>query len=411
MIHPLLRTMLLPRELLNHAGKKVMLRIGKQVTWNKLKSLKTEQEITGYLRLCTYTLGEIEQPAEMRTVKTDNAKHSLEIINRLPQELQKSEIKYLPVSQLLISTGSMEVYYARAAQIPWVLQEIGRLREITFRAAGEGTGKSVDIDLYDAYYLHLFVWNSEKQEIVGAYRLGLVDEILAKYGKSGLYTHSLFEYKSSLLSELNPAIELGRSFIRTEYQCSFLALNLLWQGIGAFIAQQKKYPVLFGPVSISNEYDHLSRKFMIDCLRLNQYEPGLSSGIKARKPFRNKGRKHWKTSDLSIFSDVSLISEFVSRLEKDNKGMPVLFRQYLKLGGKFLCFNVDDEFSDVVDGLIMVDLRKTNRKVLDKYMGHENAAAFLQYHGVMDNDSLCFLDNVIFKPSPGGRRELFQQPL
>jgi putative hemolysin len=382
MVHPLLRTLMLPRELLRHGGSNMQISIGKPVFFNRLKRLGSEKEITAYLRLCTCTLGEAQHRPETRLVRDNKAKPDLQIIRQTPEELQKSEIKYLPESQLLIKTGCMEVYYAKAAQIPWVLQEIGRLREITFRAAGEGTGKAADIDLYDTYYLHLFVWNAGKGEIVGAYRLGLADEILGKYGKRGLYTHSLFRYKSGVLSGLHQAIELGRSFIRAEYQCSFLALNLLWQGIGVFVSRLKRYPILFGPVSISNEYDRLSRKFMIDCLRLNQCDPELSAEIKPRKPFRHNGGRHWKVSDLAMFSDAGLISEFVSQLENDNKGMPVLFRQYLKLGGKFLCFNVDDEFSNVVDGLIMVDLRKTGRRVLEKYMGSENAAAFLQYHGV-----------------------------
>ncbi len=114
-----------------------------------------------------------------------------------------------------------------------VLQEIGRLRELTFRAVGEGSGKSADIDLFDAYYLHMFVWDAQANAIVGAYRLGLVEEILARYGKRGLYTHSLFRYGPRMLDMLKPAIELGRSFVRAEYQRSFAPMLLLWRGIGA----------------------------------------------------------------------------------------------------------------------------------------------------------------------------------
>lgn len=156
-------------------------------------------------------------------------------VNGTPAELQQSEIKYLPPSQHLLSSGVMEIYYARSGQIPWLLQEIGRLREITLHEAGEGTGNPVDLDLYDAYYLHLFVWNREKSELVGAYRLGLTDEILGKYGKRGLYTHTLIKYRHNVLARLNPAIELRRSFVRPKYQCSYLALNLLWNGQGTCI--------------------------------------------------------------------------------------------------------------------------------------------------------------------------------
>jgi len=121
------------------------------------------------------------------------------------------------------------------------LQEIGRLRELTFRAAGEGSGKTSDIDLFDAYYLHLFLWDREANAIVGAYRMGLADEIIMRYGKRGLYTQSLFRYGTRFLQTLNPAIELGRSFVRLEYQRSFSPLLLLWRGIGQFILRSPHY--------------------------------------------------------------------------------------------------------------------------------------------------------------------------
>src|SRR5262249_21659178 len=151
-----------------------------------------------------------------------------DVIAPVPASLLKAEIDALPPQQRLASSGPLAVQLARAGQIPWCLQEIGRLRELTFPAAGEGTGRACDIDLFDAYYLHLFVWDAQAEVIVGAYRMGLVDEILARYGKRGLYTHSLFRYGAHVLRALDPAIELGRSFVRAEYQRSFAALLLLW---------------------------------------------------------------------------------------------------------------------------------------------------------------------------------------
>jgi hypothetical protein len=112
------------------------------------------------------------------------------VASAIPDTLLKAEIEALPVEQRLVESGQYLIQYARAAQIPWCLQERGRLRELTFRAAGEGTGKASDIDLFDAYYLHLFLWDREAKMIVGAYRMGLADEILARYGKRGLYTQS-----------------------------------------------------------------------------------------------------------------------------------------------------------------------------------------------------------------------------
>ncbi len=380
MIHPLLRTFMLPREFLKQTGKEMHLSIGKCIPVNTLRRVGDYHGITNFLRFCTYTLEgiiprEVGLQKELKQVKENYCNRK-----RTSKELHSVEIKHLPRQQCLVQVGNLQVYYALANQIPWTLQEIGRMREITFREIGEGTGKDVDLSLYDSYYYHLFIWNNEKKEIIGAYRLGLVDEILKKYGINGLYTYSLFNYRRNLLKQINPAIELGRSFIRKEYQQSFLALNLLWQGIGVFVAGLKKYSVLFGPVSISDKYDHLSRKFMIDCLQLNLTEDQLSGSVKPRNPFRSEGKQFWSASELRMFSDINLVSNVVSQIEKDNKGLPVLFRQYIKLGGKFLCFNVDDNFSDVVDGLIMVDLTRTDRRMLDKYMGQEKAAMFIEYH-------------------------------
>lgn len=170
----------------------------------------------------------------------------VEVAETVPRALLKAEVEALPPAQNLIATGHLKVLYAQAAQIPWCLQEIGRLRELTFRAAGEGTGKTTDIDLFDAYYLHLFVWDAKSEKIVGGYRMGLADQIVGRFGKRGLYTQSLFSYGPRLLKTLNPAIELGRSFVREEYQRNFLPLMLLWRGIAALSCVRRSTPCCSG---------------------------------------------------------------------------------------------------------------------------------------------------------------------
>src|SRR5215831_1020830 len=171
--------------------------------------------------------------------------HQAPVAPPVPESLLKAEIEALPADQRLVESGQYLILYARASQIPWCLQEIGRLRELTFRAAGEGTGKESDMDLFDSYYLHLFLWDREADAIVGAYRMGLADEILSRYGERGLYTRSLFSYGPKLLRTLNPAIELGRSFVRAEYQRSFSPLLLLWRGISQFVLRSPQYAILF----------------------------------------------------------------------------------------------------------------------------------------------------------------------
>jgi putative hemolysin len=303
----------------------------------------------------------------------------------VPRTLLKAEIEALPAEQHLLEGGHFLVRYARAAQIPWCLQEIGRLREKTFRAAGEGTGRAADIDLFDAYYLHLILWDTQAEAIAGSYRMGLADEIVARYGRRGLYTQSLFRYGNRLLECLNPAIELGRSFVRAEYQRSFSALMLLWRGIGRFVLRSPQYAVLFGPVSISNSYAPLSRQLMVDYLSANNVETGLARHVRPRHPFRGMKSSLWDEVEPADLKDIEELSRAVAQIERDNKGVPILLKQYLRLGGRLLGFNTDEQFGDALDGLIMVDLRASEPRLLARYvMGEEGAAAFLAWHGAGD---------------------------
>jgi Acetyltransferase (GNAT) domain len=303
-----------------------------------------------------------------------------DIVPAIRQSLLKAEVEALPPEQLLAASGQFAVYSAGTGQIPWCLQEIGRLRELTFRAAGEGTGRASDIDLFDTYYLHLFVWDAKAESIVGAYRMGLADEILARYGKRGLYTQSLFKCGPRVLRTLNPAIELGRSFVRAEYQRNFAPLLLLWRGIGRFVAGSPRYAVLFGPVSISNSYEPLSRRLIVDYLKANSTEAGLARHVKPRRPFR-AGRPANRDGAERSLGDIEELSRAIERIEPDRKGVPILLKHYLKLGGRLLGFNTDEQFGDALDGLVMVDLRNSDPRMLARYMGEEGAAGFLAYHG------------------------------
>ena len=226
----------------------------------------------------------------------------------------------------------------------------------------------------------MFIWNTKKQEVVGAYRLGIASNIIKKYGKKGLYTFSLFHYKNKLVPQLQNAIELGRSFIRLEYQKSFQPLNILWKGISKYVAVQREYPILFGPVSISRDYKIESRKLIIGALKKNSFNKEFAKYVRARNPFKSKQRYQWQTDDLRTVNDIELVSDMVSQIESDKKGIPILVKQYLRLGGQFLGFNIDPQFNDVVDGLIVVDFRQTDMKILEKLMGKQEARVFRKYH-------------------------------
>jgi len=387
LIHPRLRTVMLPRELVNKQQREIHIAIGNPIPAAKLATLGGEAEATAYLRLRTFLLRhrvDAEPALRKRLLRFLPARRPGPVPAPIaaggPLEDLRREVAGLPPEQLLDECGGMQVIFAEAAQIPKLLHEIGREREITFRRAGEGTGQALDLDAFDATYLHLFLWHKERQELVGAYRLGQTDRILPRQGRAGLYTSTLFDYETETLAELGPALEMGRSFVRPEYQRNFNSLLLLWKGIGQFVRRHPRYRYLFGPVSIANDYHSISRQLMVAFLRLNHFLPGLAGRVRPRRPMDAGGADGFDPArHLHGISGLDEVSQVVAEIERDGKGIPVLLRQYLKLGGKLLGFNVDPKFGNVVDGLILVDLLATDRRLMDKYMGRDGAAAFLRH--------------------------------
>jgi putative hemolysin len=267
---------------------------------------------------------------------------------------------------------------ARADEIPHTLREIGRLRELTFRTVGEGTGKPLDLDRFDAHYLHLFVYHAGRREIVGGYRLAPVDQTVSRHGPAGLYTSTLFRYRAPLLDQLSNAIELGRSFVRPEYQREYAPLLLLWKGIGRFVAERPRYRCLFGPVSISNTYQSLTKRLLVAFLRMNRSLPNLGRLVEPRNAPRFARADAWADAlATTAVRDADEVDVLVAEIEHDRLTMPVLLRQYLKLNARLLGFNTDPAFGDALDALMLVDLTQVSRAVLARYMGREGAEAFL----------------------------------
>lgn len=383
LVHPLLRTAMLPREFLNKRGRRLRVHVGDAVPASKLLE-HTDEEIVAILRERTYLLGMRQpspEPASAGSRTVARGKHPSDIEAPEPPSLLAGEVAALPPEAVLLESGAYQVCYASAAQIPHVLREIGRLREVTFRGAGEGSGKPLDLDRFDTYYRHLFIWNREAHEVVGAYRVARVDEVLREHDVTGLYTHTLFQFPKALFDHLGPTLELGRSFVRPEYQRSYAGLLLLWRGLGELVCRDPRYKVLFGPVSISNGYQLISRQLIVAYLRENRQMHPCASLVRPRHPFRRAGRG-LPSSVLEDASSVDDISAIISHIEADQKGVPILLRNYLKLGASPLGFNVDPDFSDVLDVLVAVDLTRTEQRLLERYMTPEGARRFLEYHGV-----------------------------
>jgi len=353
-----LRTALLLRELWNKRGKTVEVRIGKPALASRVFQERDAARVIRYLRWRVDLLAKHEPFRTLTSMPLRRATQPHQpVIEPRSAESMQAEVAALLVT---VAAGELTAYIAEANQIPMTLLEIGRLREITFRAAGEGTGTPCDLDSFDNHYLHLFLWNTKKREVAGAYRLKPVD---SNTPVAELYTSTLFRYDRRFLQSLGAGVELGRSFIRAEYQRSFSALLLLWRAIGAWVVDHPEHTVLFGPVSISNRYGFRARQAIYSFLPQTAWMESLARKIRARTRFG-------ADSAANEARDVDELDEAVG-------GIPVLLRQYLKLGGKLVGFNVDKEFGDVLDGMIVVDLHKTDRKLLDRYFTREGAEKIL----------------------------------
>lgn len=386
-IYPGLRTLNLPRELMKKRSHTIQVRVGSAIPAAALRSHKDAAAATEYLRARVYLLSSrlsSTAPGTARSASSRPAGGEAKLGSVIAKASRTDdvvrEIAELPADRMLASSEDFEVYLASAAEIPNTLLEIGRHREITFREAGEGTQNSVDLDQFDAYYQHLFLWNTRDRQVAGGYRVAATPDVLLKHGPKGLYTSTLFQYSPKFFDKLGNAFELGRSFVRPEYQRHYAPLLLLWKSIAKCIERRPECPVLFGAVSISSDYHPLSRALIMNFMT-GHMSCELADHVKARRGYRRPMvlPKHIKQLN-SLVSTLDELSSTVSDLERDGKGVPVLLRHYLKLGGQFLGFNVDANFSNALDGLIFADLRMAPAPMLDRCMGRSGAAKFRAWH-------------------------------
>jgi putative hemolysin len=379
-VHPKLRTISLPKEFLNKAGKEVELRIGNPIPGEKIARFVNEDQAINYLRWRTYllrrrtaseTASSLSLPAVKAAMKTTV---SVTARNRI-----EAELRDLGSAGELDENRDFKVFVAGAGQIPHTMAEIGRQRELAFREVGEGTGHEVDLDRFDAHYKQLILWHKQDAQIAGGYRFVNTDEVLRTRGPQGLYTTTLFWIDPKFFAQTGPALEVGRSFIRRDYQKHFASLLMMWRGLTRYVSLHPETPVLFGPVSISRDYNDTSRQLVCQYFKAQNANP-LSKWIKPKRPFQSGHISGWELDAIKHLLDLEEMSSSIAEIESDGKGLPVLLRQYLRLGGELLAFNVDRAFSDALDGLILVDIRKTEPSRLEIYMGKSALASFLAYH-------------------------------
>lgn len=369
LIHPTLRTAKLPSELFNKKGHTIKVRIGKLIAFTDIPNNDNSTNILAFLRAKTYALG-VGLENEKRIFSARN----LFKIKSKPQELapaiaidlMNAEVSKIRDSHKVWTEKNYEVYIAPTSYIPNLIKEIGRLREITFREIGEGTNKSIDLDSYDIYYSHLFIWDVETKMVVGAYRIGKGDEIFYSYGKKGFYIYELFKIKSQLFPVLRNSLELGRSWIRKEYQQRPLPLFLLWKGILKYLMDNPRYRYLIGPVSISNAFSKFSKSLIVNFIYRNHFDTEMAQMVKPRKQFKVDFSKI--DADLLTASSSSLknLDSLIAEVETSHIKVPVLLRQYIALNAKIICFNIDPKFSDCLDGFLVLDLQSVPSDMLEK---------------------------------------------
>jgi putative hemolysin len=374
-IRPGLRTANLPREFLNKRGRLIDIRIGRPVSAETLRLFPDAADAVEYLRCRTYLLENLQE------VKSDTFRPPKRAVAAEKSRSQwAAEIARLGPESKLCGSGELAAYVGSERELPAVVREIGRLREIAFRRAGEGSGRDIDLDRFDRYYDHLTLWNRETQEIVDAYRLAPSADVIAQRGVGGLYTSTLFRYGKQLMDRIGPAVELGRSFIRPEYQKQYAPLLLLWKGIACYVARRPECATLFGAVSISDDYHPVSKHLLLKFLEAYRAE-ALAAMVAPRRTYRPDERFLRRTGLVRrVPAALDELSTLIADLERDGKGVPILIKQYLKCGGRLVGFNVDLKFSNAMDALIMVNLRTAPAVLLERYMGKIGAAEFRAYH-------------------------------
>ena len=357
-----LRTAKLPSELLTQKDRVIKVRIGKPISVAEQNEHETLEAYTEFIRIKTYMLA---NPYEKETKLLDTSNLNLKISpTKSPKDIAKpanhdqilAEVASLRKGDYrLLQSKNYEVFLVSADKIPNVLHEVGRLREITFREVGEGTNESLDLDQYDKYYHHMFLWDDESKEIAGAYRMGLGSEIYKKYGIDGFYLHDLFRFEPELYDMMSKSIEMGRAFIVKEYQQKPMPLFLLWKGIVHTTLRYPDHKFLIGGVSISNQFSDFSKSLMIEFMKSHYYDPYIAQYVHPKKEYKVK----LKDADKDFVfneaeADLNKFDKFIEEVEPGNLRLPVLIKKYIKQNARVIAFNVDPLFNNAIDGLMYI---------------------------------------------------------
>ncbi|NJB71777.1 putative hemolysin [Saonia flava] len=360
-INGVFRTAKIPSEVYTQKNRPIKVRIGQPISVKAQEEQKTLEEFTDLLRKKTYILANAYEKERLRdqiptTIKIP--KSPKKIASAVRTEVVQGEIDKLREKECrLLQSKNYEVFLAQELDMPFILKEIGRQREVTFRAIGEGTNNAIDLDRFDSYYHHLFLWDNEEKVIVGAYRMGMGSQIYAKYGIDGFYLQDLFRLEPELHDMMSKSIEMGRAYIVKEYQQKPMPLFLLWKGIVHTTLRFPEHKFLIGGVSISNQFSNFSKSLMIEFMKSHYWDPYVAQYIRPKKDFKVK----LKDADKEFVfdetqADLNKFDRLIDEVEPGNLRLPVLIKKYIKQNAKVVAFNVDPLFNNSVDGLMYIKI-------------------------------------------------------
>lgn len=388
-LSPNLQTAMLPSEMVRPRVKPIQIRIGKPILPKQQLEFEEVKAFSEFLRKKTYALSTYYTQKRSLLIETlkipatiainARSKKPKPIVEETSADLINAEIEGLRKTEdaLLFKNNNYECYFSKAHEIPNLLREIGRLREITFREIGEGTNQEIDLDRYDVHYHHLFLWDNEAHKIVGAYRMALGKEVYEQFGVNGFYLNELFHIEPELHPFFKKCIEMGRAFVVPAYQQKPMPLFLLWRGIVHVTLRNPEEKYIIGSVSISNQFSDFSKSLMIEFMKSHYYDPYVAQYVRPKKEFKVK----LKDEDKEFFfdeaeADLNKFDKLIDEIEPNVLRLPVLIKKYIKQNAKLIGFNVDPKFNDAIDGLMYIRIsdlpESTVKPVMEEFQAELN---------------------------------------
>lgn len=355
------RTAMIPSQVISQRNRPIKVRIGQPISVQTQKEHESLEDYTDLLRRKTYILSnayEKERLIDQIPTTLKIPKPPRKIASAMRKEVMEGEIEKLREKECrLLQSKNYEVFLAKEKDMPFILKEIGRQREVTFRAIGEGTNNAIDLDVFDSYYHHLFLWDDDEKCVVGAYRMGMGSEIFPEHGIDGFYLQDLFRVEPELYGMMRSSIEMGRAYIVKEYQQKPMPLFLLWKGIVHTTLRHPEHKYLIGGVSISNQFSNFSKSLMIEFMKSNYWDPYVAQYIRPKKEFKvklNDADKEFVFDETQ--ADLNKFDRLIDEVEPGNLRLPVLIKKYIKQNAKVVAFNVDPLFNNSVDGLMYIKI-------------------------------------------------------